>query len=405
MTSNPQYFFRFAANHYPLLVDLFYRTEGVNDVDLFVLIQRFRSDEDASDRHIADQLIKLGILETVPDATATYEMTRQVRNLLGYLLREHRLTSVTVIRAYLKDLDQLGEELREAVDSDKGNPAARALAEISDLVERIRQDSRANREAIINEVMSAKSNPEQIPIRERFERINRLWTRYLVPLRDLIDVRKAMDQSLDHMELLIQAGLKVFALDGAISRELARTRARLLRLRRNVASDFRESMREIEPLYHFLRRESQLVRGASRALELIMKGGLSSLKLVDRLALPTWRLAGLFSDPAVESLFYDIKGYRPGAIPVIPQAGEPGDKDFINPETLIEAFKAAMPVSDVLEWLRVNYGGASIGELLRAYGRIYGSSLGTTTFGPSEKSYRLARFRVTAYPMQVENPS
>lgn len=29
MTANPQSFFRFAARYYPLLIDLFYRFEGV----------------------------------------------------------------------------------------------------------------------------------------------------------------------------------------------------------------------------------------------------------------------------------------------------------------------------------------------------------------------------------------
>ena len=405
MTSNPQNFFRFAANNYSLLVDLFYRREGVNDVDLFALIKRHRSEEDPTVYHVADQLLKLGFLETVPDATATYEMTRQVQNLLGFLLREHRLTSVTVIQAYLKDLDQLGEELRDAINADKGNQAARALVEISDMIERIRQDSRANREAIINEVMSAKANPEQMPVKERFEKILRLWTRYLEPLRDLIDVRKAMDNTLDGLERLIRAGIKAFALDGALSRELARARARLLRLRRTMASDFRESMREIEPLYQALRRESELVRGASRALEIIRKSGVNGLKLTERMALPAWQVAGLFPDSAVEALFYNVKGYTPGRALSIPQAQETEVNDFIDPEILVEEIKKHIPVEDVLEWLNYNFTNASIGEVLRAYGRIINSSLGKVTFGPKEQSYRIAGIKVTAHPMQVERPS
>jgi hypothetical protein len=405
MTANPQHFFRFAASHYLLLVDLFYRREGVNDVELYAMIERRRSEEDPSVYHVADQLLKLGILESVPDATATYEMTRQVQNLFTYLLREHRLTSVTVIQAYLNDLDQLGEELREAIHSSKGSQAARAMAEISDLVERIRQDSGANREAVINEVMTVKSNPGQMSVRERFERINRLWTRYLVPLRDLIDVRKAMDHSLDSMEGLALEGMKVFNLDGALARELARIRARLLRLRRNVAADFRESMREIEPLYQALRRESQLVRGASRALALIRQNKGASLRLSERMALPAWRLAGLFSDTVVAALFYNIKGYSPGRIPAIPHALEAEAKDFIDPETLLEAFRSQMPIKDVLEWLNLNFEKAPLAELLRAYGRIFNSSLGRVTFGSEERTYRICGNRVTAYPMQVEHLS
>jgi len=57
----------------------------------------------------------------------------------------------------------------------------RALDEITETMERIRQDSRANREAIINEVMTVKSNRDKRTVSERFEKINYLWNHYLEP--------------------------------------------------------------------------------------------------------------------------------------------------------------------------------------------------------------------------------
>jgi hypothetical protein len=405
MATNPQYFFRFAADHYPLLVDLFYRTEGVNDIELLALVQRHRSDTDPSAHHVVDQLLKLSILETVPDATASYEMTRQVRTLLGFLLLEHRLTSAAVIQGYLNDLDQLGRELDDAVTAANGNQAARVLAEIGDLIERVRQDSRANREGIINEVMAVKSNRERRSVRERFEIINRLWSRYLEPLRDLIDVRKSMDHTLDGLERLVRDGLAAFALDGALSRELTRTRARLLRLRRAAAADFRESVREIEPLYHALRRESEIVRGASRALESVRRHGLRSLNLVERFALPAWRREGLFADGAVAAFLHDIHGYEPRKPPAIPAAAADEPQDFIDPEAMLATLAADLPVPDVLEWLVRHYGEASLGELLRAYGRVHGGEVGRVAFGPQEREYQVAGIRVAGHPLRVEPSS
>lgn len=46
-----------------------------------------------------------------------------------------------------------------------------------------------------------------------------LWTRYLEPLRDLIDVKKAMDASLDDLERSLMTNGKTFAIDGALTRE------------------------------------------------------------------------------------------------------------------------------------------------------------------------------------------
>jgi hypothetical protein len=78
--------------------------------------------------------------------------------------------------------------------------------------------------------MAVKSNKEQRSVRERFEIINRLWTRYLEPLRDLIDVRKSMDAAMDDLERVMRSGAQAFDLDGALNREFYRSRTRLTRI-------------------------------------------------------------------------------------------------------------------------------------------------------------------------------
>ena len=153
MAANPQGFFRFAANNYPLLQDLFRRREGFTEADLRGLIAATTTDSAPSSTHIIEQLLALGIIEPIPDATATFELTAPVQNLLSYLLREHRLTSAKEIQAHLTDLDELRAELDAASQQNLGPQALRALNDISQLIERIRQGSHSNREAIIGEVI------------------------------------------------------------------------------------------------------------------------------------------------------------------------------------------------------------------------------------------------------------
>ncbi len=196
MAANPQTFFRFAARYYPLLLDLFYRREGFTEADLRNLIEGLGSDGDPGQATVIDQLLSFAIIEPIPDATTSFELTAPVQNLLSFLLREHRLTSTKVLQVYLTDLDGLRAELDGAGNQQLGHQAARDLNDIAQLVERIRQDSHSNREAIIGEVIKLKSNRDRRSTRERFEIINHLWSRYLEPLRDLIDVKKAMDSGL-----------------------------------------------------------------------------------------------------------------------------------------------------------------------------------------------------------------
>lgn len=63
MASNPKGFFRFAARYYPLLIDLFYRSEGVTEADLRDLTTHSRNEGDPIPSHVSDQLISIGMIE------------------------------------------------------------------------------------------------------------------------------------------------------------------------------------------------------------------------------------------------------------------------------------------------------------------------------------------------------
>lgn len=402
MAANPQSFFRFAARYYPLLLDLFYRREGFTEADLRNLIEGLATEGDPGPATVIDQLLSFSIIEPIPDATASFELTAPVQNLLSFLLREHRLTSTKVLQVYLTDLGELREVLDGAARQDLGHQAARALNDISQLIERIRQDSHSNREAIIGEVIKLKSNRDRRTTKERFEIINHLWSRYLEPLRDLIDVKKAMDASLDDLDRSLTANGRAFALDGALAREFSRCRARLLRLRREMTEDFYESMREVEPLYISLKRESELVRGASLALEKLDRSGLASLDLQKMMAIPVWRIEGTFSDTSLESFLHGIKGYKPGISPPIVGTGEITRPEFILPSELYARLESSLPVDDLLAWLLEYYPDVGVGELVRAYGRVFFRDLGTMHFGDEERRYPLPEVTLIARPLRLE---
>lgn len=402
MATNPQSFFRFADRHYPLLLDLFYRSTGLTEADLRDLIDVSRTEGDPGSATIINQLSSHGIIEPIPDATATFELTTPIRALLSFLLREHRLTSSKVIQGYLTDLEDLRSELDGAALQKLNNQAARALADISQVIERIRQDSHANREAILAEVLKLKANRDQRSVRERFEVINWLWSRHLEPLRDLIDVKKAMDANLDDLERSLITDGKTFVLDGTLTREFSRCRARLLRLRREVAEDFYESMREVEPLYVSLKRDSELVRGASLALERIDRAGLASLQLDALIAIPIWRIEGTFSDTSLVSFFHGVHGYEPAAPAPLPAAEEMPLHEFILPSELFPRLESSLPIPDLFAWLLKQYPEAGAGELVRAYGRIYLGDLGKMQFAEEERRYPLSDIFLVARPLRIE---
>jgi low affinity Fe/Cu permease len=404
MAINPHSFFNFAAQNYSLLHDIFRRSGGMNDAELAELIRRHRTSLE-SPTALIEKLVNLKIIEPLPDASASYEMTRTVAILFRFLLQEQRLTSTAVIQAYLDELERAQADLEHAMADEKHSLIERALDEISETAERIRQDSRANREAIINEVMSVKSNREKRTVSERFEKILHLWKHYLEPLKDLIDVRKTMDASLDSLERILKQGEERFLLDGALHREFSRCSVRLVRLRRDLTTDFHESMHEVEPLYASLKQDSTLARGVARALERIGKAGIKSLNLPGELAIPSgWLREGLFDNTDVEAFLHNVRGYQPQEPPMITLGTATAPPGFIPPDELFDRLAQALPVIDVLQWLLDLYQEYPFPELLRAYGRIFTSDAFKSGFSRVEKSYQVPGMTVLARPLTVEAP-
>ncbi|MFA7174442.1 MAG: hypothetical protein WC340_13715 [Kiritimatiellia bacterium] len=399
---NPQTFFRFAADHHELLVELYQHRDGITETELLQTARRFSEEGSPSASYIAERLRELGFIDHAPHATAQYEMTRPFAELMSSLLREYRLTSVEVIRSYFTAMDSMAAEMGEAIAKMDGDLLVRAINDSSEHVERMRHDSRRNRDEVIATAVRVKSNQERVPPKQRYEIINRLWTRYLVPLRDMIDTEKAMDAALDRMERTLKAAGERFQIDGAVMPVVTMGWARVRRLRRDVVVDFRESIREIAPLYDELRRENALARGASYALELTAKQGLVKLSLPQRLGLCNWQQQGLFSDSALSAYLLTLQGYVPLRPRALHTSNTTAAHDHLRLDNFDDRVTDALPISDALVWLSETYPDMLLGMLLKMYGRMHSGRYGTTRFGAKAQAYTMHEATLMTHPMSLD---
>lgn len=394
-------FFRFTEQNHALLTDLYYRTKGFSDGDLLDLITRNSQPGGPEPGHVMDRLEKLRIIEQIPGETALWEMTLPVKSLLRFLLHEQRLTSVAVIQAYLDDLFSSRTNLESSITSGNRAAAVIGLREMSETIDRLRQDAADNHSAILSTVMNTKANEEHLSPFERFGIVNHIWDSYMDPMRDLVDVRKSMETLLDGLDRLLYSGVLRFSSFPDTSAEFAGCRARLLRMRRSVASDFHESLREIEPLYQSLKKESELARGASVALSFIEKHGLDSLDADRLLGIPAWRTEGLLSDAELTARLFDLVGYTPGEMLVV-TGDEPSRPDaFADPEEVLMSLQAALPVEDALSWLSERYSALPLLQILRLYGAVYASIPGERANIGVRRNYSISGSTVTAVPLAV----
>lgn len=400
----PAAYLRFAAEQISLLREVFYRTEGLAETELRQLITRMRKPEHPSSGYIFRQLREMDLVEEVPGQTAYFELTAPWKDMLGHLFREQRLTNVAVIHTYLNELQRLDAELSGAVREAEGSRCVILLQEIRTLVDRLRRDSHDNRLGIISETLKVKSGEGDIAAVDRYERIIRLWEKFVEPLRDIIDSRKEMDDRLRSLEALMKEGESRFRLDGIMEREFATMRSRLIRLLRDAMDDYRESVRELEPLYNEALSNSRYLRGATLALNQMIRKGSRSLRLKERMSLPARNsggATGLLSDDHTESYLCQLSNYTPqepesvgeAAIEVLPT---------VVPYAEVRAhLEIELPVDDALGWLCKYYPDLSPHQMLGLYGRVFGDGAFVHIPGDA-REYRFDSLVARAHTMRLE---
>lgn len=249
--------------------------------------------------------------------------------------------------------------------------------------------------------MNTKANKEHLSPFERFGIVNHIWDRYMDPMRDIVDVRKSMETLLDGLDRLLYSGVLRFSSHTDTSAEFAGCRARLLRMRRSVASDFHESLREIEPLYQSLKKESELARGASVALSVIDTQGVDSLGFDRILGISAWRTEGLLSDAELTTRLFDLVGYAPGEALVVTGTEPSRPDEFADPEVVLRSLKTATPVEDALSWLSGSYPELPLLQILRLYAAVYASTPVELTGTGLRRAYSISGSTVTAVPLAV----
>lgn len=401
MNRDPAAFFRFAGKRFPLLSDLFYTEKGFSDGELFSLLSEHKTVEDPSTDYLFKRLQELLIIDAVPGETARWELTHPVRSLLRFLLREQRLTSVDVLQGYLRALESSRSDLLGCIHKGDRNGVQQAVSDVSETVERLRQDSRDNHEAILRECMDVKADRAGKTPLERYEIVNRLWEKYLMPMQDLISVDKSIEGQLDGLESALVSGMVCFGKYSEMVETLESARARILRMRRETTADFHNSLAEIFPLYESLKADSQFARGASLALQRIERDGMKSLNLEERFPVSHWRTSGLLSQADIRALLYELFNYIPGSIvsTAVPADLEPAV--YRSPSDVRADLQRALPVKDLLDWLNDYCHSGTASEVLRFYGSLFMDPPGKIRRGTTQRTYSVKGVEMKSYPLEL----
>jgi hypothetical protein len=168
--------------------------------------------------------------------------------------------------------------------------------------------------------------------------------------------------------------------------------------------DYRESVRELEPLYNEALLNSRYLRGATSALEQLTRQGVKSLRLVERLALPASRsggASGLLSNLYLEAYLAQLSGWQPVPPQPIGSSTVAELPKVVSYHDVHSCLRRELPIDDTLEWLQCRYPELPLRQTLGLYGRLFSDSSLRHRYG-RRRAYSFESVKVCTRRLKLE---
>ena len=336
------------GKYYQVVLEIYHRPQSImTGTELFQLVDQIKSElfTEESD-WIVKRLKQLRVVVGGAGEEDQLQLALPVRQWLDFLLEHAEPVSEDSIRAHHTQQAKLICDLRTAIHEGDRTTGRQVVQELSTLHRRFVADVEMTHTAVLKETLEVKNARDKLSTQEKFIRINRLYQNYVEPIRRIVSIDGEMEASFDELEgLALRANSAAFFLDPTIPDQIT-TQVGHARLTARIKLE--ECAAEVEPLFRRLRRETQILTGASRALAAIYRHGFTGSGLSERLNIVSFRIHRHYSDRLVGNLLEELLGSAPVVAPSLDApAGEMDDhlgqrRSFDLPGATVLANPAAL---------------------------------------------------------------
>lgn len=379
----------FVQTHHAVFEELWRRRdEPFADMDL---LRTAAASPHATQAYIVAQLKRMRFVVEADAHAGTWELAPAFVRWLEHLQQISRPVSSPRVQGQLTALDHGLESFRGAEMRGDLATAREILRETRAGFQLLSEDLSQTRAAIAGAVSEAKGEHRQQSAVERFRRINRFWTEYLLPLMELLDPTGALDATCAAWEHQLGGALERKFLPDRGLAERIEGDMRVLRV--NVRESFRSCRLELEPLHARLRRESRWAIGAAAIIRRVELHGPNLPDLAASTPLSAFRFAGHI---ATAALLASAAQWRELSAPIIPidfgGAGVAADSQAV--EDLLAAIEAAppatFPIEDLLAWLAANHRARGFNALLQVFSLLVTDTRYEATFSLPINEYEVS---------------
>jgi hypothetical protein len=306
-----------------------------------------------------------------------WQLNPLVSDFVRGLTHEHELGLSAVLKARINAMQAATLEIVQGTSANDMDLLNQGALKLSELLRQISQQLDQDRHAILELAEKAKSTDTSLLLAKRYRTVLEAYDQYVEPMNEM------MDSSLGgtFYPYLEQATI---ALDRASEQLMVRgalyTQRQRLRLVAQQAKELRRIGRltaqqcadTLLPLRDEVRLHNRLATNISLLLGQVRKRGLSAALRRKNAALPLWqreRRRLLHLGDEIRVLMAAARHYQPQLQP-FPEAlaGNPQDTNgWVDEAQLQQQLRQALPVENLMVWLREHYPLLPDATLLRLY--------------------------------------
>ena len=288
----------FINTHYVVFDELWRRREdSLTDADLLAIIGTAQSQ--VTPAYLLAQLKKLRFLVEAEAHAGAWELAPPFARWVEYLQQMARPVSSAVVQGQLTAMDLFLAAFRAAALRSDWAEGREILGDTRRGFQQLTEALGQTRAAIASVVSEVKSEHRTQGARERFRRINKLWSDHLIPMLDLLDPAGNLEVICAGWERQLALSLEQgFLPDRRLAERIERE---MQVLRVALRQSFRECRNELEPLHASLRRDSLLAEGAARILAQVEREGVAGSSLAASLPVSSFRMVGQIASAALEA--------------------------------------------------------------------------------------------------------
>lgn len=381
---------------------------------LSVIVRHLPTTEEQEAAVILRSLSSADVLQRL-SRTDDLQLNPLVLEFVRGLTREHELGLSAVLKARVEAIRHATTQLNEGIEQQDTDQMRRGASSLSELFRHISQQLDQDRHAILELAERAKASDTAMPIERRYRAVLEAYDQYVEPMNQMMDsgLGGTFYPHLEAAERALDSAVEKLSVRGALYshrlqlRQVAYQAKELRRLGRVVAQQCADTLL---PLREEARQHNQLSAAISALLGQVRKQGLRralSTRGSDT-RLPVWRRerrSRIQVGDEIRALMAEARHFVPQE-QSFPEAlaGDPLDPlAWVDEPALRQALADALPVPDLMRWLKQHYSNLPDTVVLRLYHDLVREPRWAAVIETDSVATELQQVRVTYHPHRLDD--